>query len=342
MNIVAIHDDPWRYLLSLIGGRLPHALLIAGQRGIGKTALTLAYAKALLCESRQADGNACGKCQACNWFELGNHPDFRLLQPQAAEEGDTEEGKKKASQQITIEQVRSISDFVNVGSHRSGYKVIVVNPAEAMNRATANSLLKTLEEPTPGTLFLLVSNEPLRLLPTIRSRCQVVPIPIPSTARSIQMLESMGVHNAEHWLAFAGGAPVLAKELADSGKGELVTLIAKQLGTLNKQDPIKLATEIEKLLKDGKGRHALHTVVDVFQKWFVDLMLAREGLPVRYFSGQKEAIGKLAAMIPPTTLAKAYRALLTKRREAEQPLNVRLFLEGLFMDYLSLLHPTER
>ena len=124
-------------------------------------------------------------CLACNWFAQGNHPDFRLLQPEAlAEEGEADDGKeskKKPSQQITIEQIRGLDEFLNVGTHRGGLRVVLVHPTEAMNRNSANALLKTLEEPAPSTLFLMVSNEPNRLLPTIRSRCQAMPVPLPAS-----------------------------------------------------------------------------------------------------------------------------------------------------------------
>ncbi|HMV01241.1 MAG TPA: DNA polymerase III subunit delta', partial [Rhodocyclaceae bacterium] len=144
--------------------RLPHALLLAGPRGLGKFALAQAFASGLLCEQPGMDGRSCGTCIACGWMAQGNHPDFRLLQPEALAAGDegADEGKgdkKKASQQITIDQVRELDDFLNVGTHRSGLRVILVHPAEAMNRSTANALLKSLEEPGAGTVFLLVSDE---------------------------------------------------------------------------------------------------------------------------------------------------------------------------------------
>lgn len=180
MNVIELHKKVWSGLQAR-RERLPHSLLLVGQKGLGKFELARRFAASLLCESPQMDGLACGKCLACNWFEQGNHPDFRLLQPDAlAEDVEVEEGKKKPSQQITIDQVRALDDFFNVGTHRGGLRIVIVNPTEAMNRSTANSLLKTLEEPSAGTLFLLVSSEPMRLLPTIRSRCQVVPVPVPS------------------------------------------------------------------------------------------------------------------------------------------------------------------
>ncbi|WP_153146374.1 DNA polymerase III subunit delta' [Dechloromonas sp. H13] len=341
MNFISLHSSTWGKLQAQ-RARLPHALLLIGQRGLGKFALAQAFAQGLLCESPADDGTACGRCLACNWFEQGNHPDYRLLQPQAlGEEADAEDGKKKASQQITIDQVRGLDDFLNVGAHRAGLKVVVISPADAMNRNTANALLKTLEEPAPSTLFLLVSNEPLRLLPTIRSRCQVVPVSVPPAAVAESALAADGLDQPGRWLALAGGSPCLASELAAAGDGGWLDLLTRRLAAGEELDPLGLAAELEKFVKESKGRLMLRSVVEAMQKWLVDLTLAGNGLPVRYFLPQQATISGLADMIPPARIVRAYRLLLTRRREAEQPLNARLFLEGLFMDYRGLLR-TER
>ena len=159
MNVIAIHKKTWNHLQSQ-RGRLPHALLIIGQRGLGKFALAQAFAKSLLCEAPLEGQLSCGKCLACNWSEQGNHPDHRLLQPQAlVEDPEAEEGQEE-SQPADHDRSFADSTSFNVGTHRAGLRMIVVNPAEAMNRNTANALLKSLEEPNQNTLFLLVSSEP--------------------------------------------------------------------------------------------------------------------------------------------------------------------------------------
>lgn len=336
MNVISIHEKTWAALQGR-RAQLPHALMLIGQRGLGKLALAWEFAASLLCEEPRSDGGACKKCLACHWFEQGNHPDFRLLQPASlSEEGDTEEGKKKASQQITIDQVRELDDFLNVGTHRAGVRIILINPTEAMNRNTANAILKSLEEPAPDTLFLLISSEPLRLLPTLRSRCQIVPVGMPSAAAATRALAEAGIETPERWLALAGGAPCLALEFARSGQTAWLDFLLQQISDGGEINPITLAAELEKIIKDSKGKVSLKMVVEVFQKWLVDLTLARNGLPVRYFLPQQSTTASLAAMIPAARLVHAYRALLVRRREAEQPLNTRLFLESLFLDYRAL------
>lgn len=337
MNPIELHKPTWKKLQGQ-RHRLPHALLLIGQRGLGKFTLAQAFANSLLCETQRGDGLACGKCLACNWFAQGNHPDYRLLQPQAlAEEGEAEEGKKKASQQITIDQVRGLDDFFNVGTHRGGLRIIVINPAEAMNRSTANALLKTLEEPPPSTLFLLISNEPIRLLPTIRSRCQALAVATPSLAAASAALATAGVADPERWLALAGGSPGNALELATAGNNAWLDLLAHRLADSEALEPLALAAELDKLVRESKGKLALKAIVEALEKWLVDLTMAGNGLPARYFLPQQANISRLAAIIPTHRLVRAYRQLLTRRREAEQPLNSRLFLEGLFMDYRDLM-----
>ena len=336
MNVIDLHSKVWKSLADR-RERLPHALLLVGQKGLGKFDLARTFAAGLLCETPAPDGQACGQCLACNWFAQGNHPDFRLLQPEAlADEGEAEEGKKKASQQITIDQVRGLDDFLTVGTHRAGLRIVLVNPAEAMNRNTANALLKTLEEPAPSTLFLLVSSEPLRLLPTIRSRCQVVPVPVPAAALSERVLTESGLQDAARWLALAGGSPGMARDLAASGQGAWMESLVTRLGQGRNVDALSAAAEFDKILKDSKGRLTLKAVLDALQKWLLDLSLARNALPIRYFLPQQATIGALAAIIPAVRLIHFYRNTIKLRQEAEQPLNARLFLEGVFFDYRAL------
>ena len=162
--------------------RLPHAILFHGAEGTGKLAFVEKFAQSLLCESPLHNGHACGTCAACGWFLQYGHPDYRRVRPEVLDEGDADENtasdeepiaKKSAtstrnpSKDIRIEQVRSLATFMNVSTHRSGLRVVLLYPAEALNSASANALLKTLEEPPSDTIFLLISHRPERLRPTI-------------------------------------------------------------------------------------------------------------------------------------------------------------------------------
>lgn len=339
MNIFELQSSAWASLLSR-QERLPHALLLTGQKGLGKFELARAFAAYLLCESPDKSRRACGKCLACNWFEQGNHPDFRLLQPDAmaAEAETADEGKKKPSQQIVIEQIRALDEFLGVGSHRNGLSIVLLNPAEAMNKNAANAILKTLEEPRSSTLFLLVSSESSRLLPTIRSRCQSIPVSLPSNALASRVLSEAGVQHPERWLALAGGSPRLAIELAASTHGAWIDTLIRKLLQGADSDPLNSASEIDKALKDSKGKVLLRHVVEACQKWLVDLTLNKNGQPSRYFLDHQSKMKGLTDMIPVTRLITLYRTLNRQRLEAEQPLNSRLFLEGVFLEYKALFN----
>ena len=173
MNELPVALPPWLQapLTSLLAMRasLPHALLLQGPRGIGKALLAERFAQSLLCEAPAPDGQACGSCNACGWFGAGNHPDFRRISPLIDEEGS---GKSERSRrEIKIDQIRALGDFVGIGAHRAGRKLVLIDPADAMNMPAANALLKTLEEPTGDTVFLLVCGNAGALPATVRSRC---------------------------------------------------------------------------------------------------------------------------------------------------------------------------
>lgn len=338
MNIIELHSEAWAQL----GARreqLPHALLISGQRGIGKFDLARKFAESLLCENPSADSQACGACSACGWLAQGNHPDFRLLQPEALGEAPNDDseagGKKKPSQQITIDQVRALDDFLHVGTHRHGVRVILINPAEAMNRPTANSLLKSLEEPIASTLFILVTSESERLLPTIRSRCQSLLIPQPAQSRAEQWLRQAGVNEAGRWLALAGGSPLLAVELGSEERALLDVLIA-EMSRGSKIDPLAAAAAVDRVVKAEKRPAPLKRMIDWSQKWLFDLTLISAGLPLRYFLAQDQLVQRLAKSSDTVSLLAFNRKTIQYKLQCEQPLNTRLFLEEFFLSYAAL------
>lgn len=210
-------DYPWLEpaLLHLVdlhaSGRLPHGLLLSGPAGIGKLGLAHGLAGALLCPDRQG-ATPCGKCPACAQLASGGHPDYRLLTYAT----DEKTGKRKTA--IVVDQVRALIESLALGSHAGGMKVVVIAPADAMNISAANSLLKTLEEPTDNTVLVLVSDRPATLPATIRSRCQQVRMELPARDQALAWLSAQidDPAQAERALDAAGGAPLRALELAGS------------------------------------------------------------------------------------------------------------------------------
>lgn len=314
--IGALQPDAWRQLAAL-RGRLPHALLIHGAQGVGKLALAERFAQLLLCEVAGQGTEPCGTCPACRWFLGASHPDVRYVEPEAfgryaaqADEDEPAPAKTaKPSAEIKIEQVRALADFVNVGSHRGGRRVAIIHPAEDMNASSANSLLKSLEEPPAGAFFLLVSHRPARLLPTIRSRCVAVPVPPPDPKAAEAWLAAQGVKAAARWLAFAGGAPLRALEIANGGKAEAIATLLRALETAD----LDAASAVP-------DREALELLAEVLQKLALDRAFgALAGHP--RFLPELNTPGHAQ---PAQWLAFA-RAMGRNRLLARHPLNPRLF-----------------
>lgn len=222
--------------------RLSHGLLLHGPDGVGKDVFASALAAALLCSGSGTSLAACGKCPECLLSRAGSHPDLHWVTLLRDEKTDKE---KKA---IGVDQVRDLGESLAMTSMRSGYRVAVITPAETMTTAAQNALLKTLEEPAPRTVIVLVTARPSGLLPTLRSRCQRIEVARPDPQTALRWLEAkLGGPVPERLLALAGDAPLKAAALAPhfedlelqmsalleaiaGGRAELTRLAAEMLG----------------------------------------------------------------------------------------------------------------
>jgi DNA polymerase-3 subunit delta' len=202
--------------------RLSHALLLQGPEGLGKQAFAAWLACAVLCDkSAGSTLRCCGECASCKLFAAGSHPDLLWVVPE------------EEKQQISIDQVRAATERLTKTSYRQGYKVAIIDPAHLMTPSAANSVLKTLEEPSPRSLLLLVTSQPSMLLPTVRSRCQKVTIPRPTREQATAWLrEKSGRAVDPALLEFAGGAPLRALAYADGRFDALNEQMQKQVGAL--------------------------------------------------------------------------------------------------------------
>ncbi len=277
--------------------RLPHALLIHGPRGVGKLALAERLAQRLLCEAPGNVKRPCDKCDPCRWFVAGNHPDYRRVEPEILWKEPPE--KPPPSRVIKIEQIRELADFIYMTTHRGGLRIVLLHPADEMQGPAANSLLKSLEEPPPGVVFMLVTHRPTLLPATIRSRCVALPVPVPPRNSALSWMAGHGVKGAERWLAYAGGAPLRALEYA--AEADVLTRL------LESPAPVD-------------DRQHLERLAEALQRQALDRAFLGFGIPARFQTGVKA--GSLQATRAWLSHA---RQMGRNRLLTGHPLNPRLF-----------------
>ncbi|HEY9191372.1 MAG TPA: DNA polymerase III subunit delta' [Methyloversatilis sp.] len=337
----------WDQLTSALD-TLPHALLLAGPAGLGKREFAEALAARLLCERARDSQQACGECASCRLIATGNHPDLLLVRPEALDDdgedgedaADESDGGKAKSKLIRIAQVRSVIDRLGVGSHQGGRRIVLLYPAEAMHSESANSLLKVLEEPPAGTLFLLISDHPKNLLPTIRSRTRLLPFQQPSIEQSLAWLAAQGVPDAGDALALCAGAPLHARDLASSREAQIQSQFVDDVSKNALASPLEVAARWAGWLQGRKkgepGLTDLPTLVTWLQRWMADLALQAQAGAPRVFTGRRAALQALAERSDVATVLRGYNELLKVRALAHHPLNARLFLEDTLMRYARL------
>jgi DNA polymerase-3 subunit delta' len=335
---------PWQdgVLREALGRLTSSAGLIHGHPGCGQLELALALAKAWLCESPESVAAAtavpaCGRCPACHLVDTGYHPDLKVLVPEAlrgslgwdfgADEGDADKGeakKRKPSQEIKVDAVREAVAFCQSTVSRDRAKVVLIHPAERMNTVSANTLLKTLEEPPGSVRFLLSCGAIDDILPTVRSRCQAWHLPLPEPAAVLDWLctshQGLSPADAGMVLAAAGGSPQGAAELLALGW----TAAAWQ----------RLPTDVAQGVAGAWAGWPLPLLIDALQKLCHDLARVGVGGSARFFPAQAVPAG---AHLPRVT---AWAAELRQaRRHADHPWNAGLKVESLLFQARRAVQP---
>ncbi|MBC8518913.1 MAG: DNA polymerase III subunit delta' [Gammaproteobacteria bacterium] len=288
--------------------RMPHALLLYGPEGTGKDIFSRFLAKSLLCSQPDKTGEACGSCPSCNLYEAETHPDFSYLEP--------EDGKSV----LAVGLVRSMVEELSYTPQISARKVVVLNPAESMNRSSANSLLKTLEEPSGDTVIMLVTHNPAKLLPTIRSRCQQVAFPQPSAEDATSWLRGQLDDQVEVdvVLGLAEGAPLRALALSDSDNLEHYNEMGRELLDLlqGRANPIKVAYRWSK--------HNPTTTLRWMQQWLVAAIRGREPLSL---------ISQTLRQIDQRKLFLFHDKIIEAIALSTTPINKELLFDGLLLEW---------
>ena len=290
---------------------LAHGLLFTGLKGVGKFSLASATAKALLCLDNQ-DGESCGICRACKWFDAGQHPDYQEISP-----------KKK---DITIDQIRGVRHAFRIPPTIGEHRTVVIRQASSMNPYASNALLKTLEEPNQGNFLFLTAEEEQELLPTIVSRCQRIrlsPLPEEIIGKNLTQCEGAAQSQVSAAASLSGGSYGKALRLikgSDGAKNGILGLrreFIEKLQGIDKNDSVSLL-RMAALLDQRKDD--VMEFLEILLTWFHDLILYRSGVSEHSLANRDlvELIRRQAQLSSPQSLfdkigyiEKAKRALQT-------------------------------
>ena len=359
---------PW--LQSLWNGldfnKLPNAILLHGQSGIGKFAFAVELSKALLCESSNTS-KPCNQCEACHWFNAGNHPDFIALVPEthrkflpqtdfesdetpkrgkaSKEDADGEVSEKKEKKNISIEETRNAIESLAIGSHRGGYRVILIYPLELLRPDSANTLLKSLEEPPANTIFILLADRVDRVLPTIRSRCRLLTAPRPDRDEGLAWLKAqvstitglkVNESDVETIYDEQGGAPysvlnsLIARHHQDD-KDELTIAIAASRLLLQSMAQGGRIPWLETAEKIHKAQYSY--LLATMQRWTSDIQMVSQGGNPRYYPKHVATLKGLAQVARVPKLLQFWKSLIQARRSENHSLASRIQIEALLSQY---------
>jgi DNA polymerase-3 subunit delta' len=297
--------------------------LISGSAGIGKNTLTQSFAKRLICEANVKTDSACGRCQSCLLFKAGTHPDLYLLQP------------AEAGKHILIDDIRQLNQNLKLRPQYNQYRVVIISLAEDLNPAAANGFLKTLEEPGQRTIFLLVSNTPSAVIPTILTRCQQIRIATPSLdSVSAWLSESQHIENAGCLAAFTGSAPLRAVELLASGEYE------HRLTVLQLFDETQFKQIVDVSITETWVKYSADFVIYILLTGTMDIirlaMDANVQVNTLYYPDQKQQFSHVAGLVPVASLFKFLNQVYKAKQLLTSQVNMQLVYENCIIQWRSM------
>ncbi|MFK5925292.1 MAG: DNA polymerase III subunit delta' [Desulfuromusa sp.] len=302
-------------LRALSSQRIAHAYLFEGSDGIGKRLMALAFTRALLCET----GTGCGKCSACLKVDHNNHPDVHQLDADGTA--------------LKIDQVRSLQQQLSLRPLEAKYKICLVDGAEHFTNGAANALLKTLEEPQPGTIIILLTNHPEKLLPTVRSRCQRLPFSrLPKQQLATILAQKLNLSSTEATILAALSEGSFKKALGQNRELflEKRCKLIQSLSALSAGSTIPTFSFADELESD---KEILPDILDIFQAFYRDLLLLKHGRPDEDLVNLDllEILHKQSKSSTTASLLHKLKALESARFHLQRNVNCRLALEVMLM-----------
>jgi len=314
------HQKTWdKFSAARSRKHLPHALLVTGEDGIGKREFAKKLVKSLLCH-QPANNQPCEQCNGCKTYIAEANPDFMEIQ--------VAEDKK----QISVDQIRALSQFITLSRSFSAYRVILLHPVEAMNVNAANSLLKSLEEPAENTVIILLATTVNQILPTIKSRCQLLSLPNPTRQQAVEWLQENApeMKDVQTRLDLSFDRPLLALKANDSDINQAAEFGADILQVLEEKTSI---TEVAK-----KWEKAQHKNLIDWQLSWLQALIKGELTGVIETSLLGLNLSEINRLIKSEPCWQLYQQILEQQKYIHTSVNPLMFIENMLTLWFKASH----
>jgi DNA polymerase III subunit delta' len=353
MNLVSTQESGWPIVghdqavsvlrRSITSDLLSHAYIFTGTPGVGKRTLAMAFAMTLNCEAEPPEGSElpdvpCGYCSSCSRILRGEHPDVTEINLETQAAMLAEEGSKRApAKELRIDSIRELQRTVGLSPYSGRWKVYIIGDAQKMNEEAANCLLKTLEEPPPHTILILLAPDEASVLPTIFSRCMHIPLrllPRTLVASSLEKEWRAEPEHAEHLAALSGGRLGWAVSmLRDRNKLEHRSRALEDIAVLSGStilDRVNAAAKYAKKFTDA--RPELYATLDTWEGWWRDVLVVKAGVPeLAMNADQLPALESVARRVSAQRAYQAIELIQQTRQQLQENVHPRLALEALAM-----------
>ncbi len=294
-------------------GRVPHAYLFHGTRGVGKRKTAKVFAKALICSKENLD--SCDRCASCTKIDHGNHPDVITIIPK----GNV----------IKIDVIKDLRRQMKFRPFEGGRRVFIIVDADKMNSVSANSFLKTLEEPSPSSILILTASNPHLLPATILSRCQQLrfnPIQVDTAALFLEKKLSINTESAYLLASSSGGSIGKALEMSENSYLTFRNEVIESVNTLNFKDPLKFLSLVDNFGKDGED---ILGKLEILRSWYRDILVYKETGEMKSLIHRDriEIIRDFAGKISGLNILKSIKTINRAYGAIEQNANKPLMLE---------------